>query len=298
MNKNPQSAEHRSYVLITAAYNEERFIEETIKSVIAQAVLPAVWVIVSDGSTDRTDEIVQRHATTYPFIRLIRRERDQSREFASKVFALNVGVSSLPPHQIDFLGVLDADVSLDPNYFSELLKRFDADPVLGLASGWVTEKVGGEYRACGGNNSRSVPGAIQMFRFECYRDIGGLLAIEYGGEDWYAEIMARKSGWRVQSFPDLHVRHLRVTGSKAGRLRYCYREGITDFAIGSHPLFELAKICKRISSPPYLLGALARLAGFAVAHVSVERMVAPEVVHFLRTQELSRLWWMFSSLRR
>src|SRR6516225_2305643 len=80
----------RSYALVTAAYNEERFIEQTIKSVIAQNLLPSTWAIVSDGSTDRTDEIVRRYATTHSFIRLIRRERDQNREFASKVFALNV----------------------------------------------------------------------------------------------------------------------------------------------------------------------------------------------------------------
>jgi poly-beta-1,6-N-acetyl-D-glucosamine synthase len=288
-NRSPQAAGRRSYALVTAAYNEERFIEETIKSVIAQALLPTMWVIVSDGCTDGTEEIVQRYAARYSFIRLIRRERDQNREFASKVFALDVGVRSLPPGQINFLGVLDADISLDPNYFSELLKRFDVDPVLGLASGWVREKIGGEYRSWWGNSPRSVPGAIQMFRFDCYRDIGGLLPIEYGGEDWYAEIMARKCGWRVRSFPELPVRHLRVTGSKGGRLRYFYREGITDFALGSHPLFEIAKVGKRIFSRPYLAGAIARLLGFAVAHLTIQRIVPPEVVRFLRREELARL---------
>jgi poly-beta-1,6-N-acetyl-D-glucosamine synthase len=280
---------HGSYVLVTAAYNEELYIEQTIQSVVAQVVLPTLWVIVSDGSTDRTDEIVQRYATGHSFIRLIRRERDHNRGFASKVFALNAAVNSLPPDKPDFIGHLDGDVSLDPRYFCDLVKRFEEDPRLGLAGGWYCEKVSGEYRPCWGSNSRSIPGGIQMFRHDCYRDIGGLLPIEYGGEDWYAEIMARKCGWRVRSFPDLHVRHLRVTGTRGSRLRYCYREGITDFALGSHPLFELAKVIKRISSRPYLLGAMARLLGFVVAHVSVKRMVPPDVVRFLREEELARL---------
>jgi poly-beta-1,6-N-acetyl-D-glucosamine synthase len=289
MNLTVHSAEHGSYVLVTAAYNEEKFIEETIKSVIAQIRLPAAWVIVSDGSTDRTDEIVQWYTARHCFIRLIRRDRDHNREFASKVFALNVGVDSLPRGKNDFIGHLDADLSLDPNYFSELLKRFADDPKLGLAGGWYCEQVGGEYRPCRGSSTRSIPGGIQMFRYDCYRAIGGLLPIEYGGEDWYAEIMARKSGWRVQSFSDLRVRHLRVMGTRGSRLRYCYREGIMDFALGSHPLFELAKIGKQIPSRPYLLGALARMLGFGVAHVSITRMVPLDVVRFLRQEELGRL---------
>ncbi len=282
--------EHASYVLVTAAYNEERYIEQTIQSVVAQLLVPAMWVIVSDGSTDRTDEIVQRYATRYSFIRFIRKERDHNRDFASKVFALNTGVRSLSPWKIDFLGHLDADVSFDPPYFCDLLKRFEQDPGLGLAGGWYYEKMSDEYRPCWGSSSRSIPGGIQMFRYRCYNDIGGLLPIEYGGEDWYAEIMARKCGWRVRSFPDLRVRHLRVTGTRGSRLRYCYREGIMDFALGSHPIFELAKVTKRIPSRPYLLGALARLLGFVVAHGCVDRMVPPDVVRFLRNEELARLW--------
>jgi poly-beta-1,6-N-acetyl-D-glucosamine synthase len=292
----PQS-EH-SYALVTAAYNEERFIEDTIQSVIAQDLLPAVWAIVSDGSTDRTDEIVRRYATRYSFIHWIRRERDHNREFASKVFALNVAFSSLPQGKVEFVGVLDADVSLDPNYFSVLLKRFVDDPGLGLAGGWYFEEARGKYRPCWGSSLRSIPGGIQMFRQDCYRAIGGLLPIEYGGEDWYAEIMARKCGWSVRSFSDLHVRHLRVTGTRGSKLRYCYREGIMDFALGSHPLFEVAKIGKRITSQPYVLGALARLLGFMVAHLSVERMIPPDVISFLRKEELARLWSFPSMLVR
>lgn len=298
MSITPPSPGHGSYVLVTAAYNEENYIEQTIQSVVAQVVVPTMWVIVSDGSTDRTDEIVRRYATRYSFIRLIRREKDHNRDFASKVFALNVGVNSLPPGKIDFIGHLDADVSLDPRYFCDLLKRFEEDPGLGLAGGRYCEKVNGEYRLCWGNTSRSIPGGIQMFRYACYRDIGGLLPIEYGGEDWYAEIMARKCGWRVRSFSDLQVLHLRVTGSRGSRLRYCYRQGLMDFALGSHPAFELAKVSKRILSQPYLLGALARLLGFVVAYVCVDRMVPPDVVRFLRDEELARLWSVASLLLR
>jgi glycosyltransferase involved in cell wall biosynthesis len=289
MNAMTPQAGDVSYVLLTAAYNEEQYIEETIRSVVGQIVRPSRWVIVSDGSTDRTDEIVQRYAMSYPFIYLLRRVRDQNRRFASKVFALRAGLQTLALETVQFIGHLDADVSLDPFYFRDLLKEFDEDPTLGIAGGWYFEKMRGQYRPALGSSSTSIPGGIQMFRRECYQDIGGLLPIEFGGEDWYAEIMARKCGWRVRSFPELQVHHLRPPGTRGSPLRYCYHQGFMDFALGSHPIFELAKLARRIPWRPYLLGALVRLFGFLMAHILGKRMVPPDFVDFLRKEQIGRL---------
>jgi biofilm PGA synthesis N-glycosyltransferase PgaC len=283
------------YLLLTAAYNEAAFIEETIKSVVAQSVLPSIWVIVSDGSTDGTEEIVHRYSARHSFIRLLRRDRDQVRHFASKVLALRAGFRSISVVSIPFISHLDADVALPSHYYRELLRQFDDDPSLGIAGGWCVERVGDERRFVGGSNPASVPGSLQTFRRECYEDIGELLPIEYGGEDWYAEIMARKCGWRVRSFPELAAHHLRQTGSRGGSpLHYCYRQGFMDFSLGSHPIFELAKVARRISWQPYCFGALARLMGFGVAHLCGKRMVPPDFVAFLRREQVSRLH--FSSL--
>lgn len=290
MNTASQSTHNLPYVLLTAAYNEEHYIEETIRSVVAQVLRPQVWLIVSDGSTDRTDEIVRQYAMRHPFIRLVRREKDGSREFASKVFALRAGFQMLTPDSIQFIGHLDADLWLAPCYFSNLLAKFEEDPELGVAGGWCFEKTAnGSWQPRPGNCTWSVPGAIQMFRSECYKDIGELLPIEYGGEDWYAEIRARMCGWRVRSFPDLEAHHVRASGTRASLLRYCYRAGFMDFALGSHPLFEVAKVAKMSATPPYLLNALLRMLGFLVAHVSGRRMVSPACVEFLQQEQLARL---------
>jgi len=236
-----------SYVLLTAAYNEQECIEETIKSVVAQVIRPKAWVIVSDGSTDRTDEIVQRYALRYPFIRFIRREKDSHCGFASKVLALRMGIQRLTLEATQFIGHLDADVSLGPCYFRDLLMKFKQDPKLGIAGGSILEQTrSGLWRSRAGNTTTSTPGAIQMFRRKCYEDIGELVPIEYGGEDWYAEIRARMCGWRVRSFSELPVHHHRQSGTRDNLLRYCYRAGYMDFAFGSHPLFELAKVLKRL----------------------------------------------------
>jgi hypothetical protein len=290
MNVNLPSSDDATYVLLTSAYNEEAHIEQTIRSVIAQLVRPRIWVIVSDGSTDRTDEIVQRYAANHSFIHFIRREKDQNRGFASKVFALRTGLQSAPLETTQFIGHLDADVSLEPTYFRDLLENFAEDPTLGIAGGWYFEMTGNELRPAPGSSPRSIPGGIQMFRRECYQDIRGLLPIEYGGEDWYAEIMARKCGWRVRSFSGLKVYHRRETGTAGSKLRYCYRQGFMAFALGSHPIFEIAKVARRVLWRPYILGAFSRLLGFFVAHFSATRMVSPEFVAFLREEQIGRLW--------
>jgi glycosyltransferase involved in cell wall biosynthesis len=283
------STNEPSYTLVTAAYNEQDYIEQTIDSVLQQTLRPVVWLIVSDGSTDATDEIVRRYAAKYSFIQLLRREKDQNRGFASKVYALRAGLKHLGDLKTEFIAHLDADISLTPGYFEQVLEKFRLDPNLGIGGGWYEEKQRGAFAVAPGNNPASVPGCIQVFRRRCYEEIGGLLPIEYGGEDWYVEIMARKTGWRVQCFPELLVRHLRETGTAKNRLRYCFHQGITDFALGSHPVFELVKVAKRIFWTPFIIGATARLSGFAVAHLRRRRMVDDEFVQFLRLEQLRRL---------
>lgn len=99
-------------MLITPARNEEAYIVKTIQSLINQTILPKKWIIVSDGSTDRTDDIVKRYEANYDFIQLLRREPDTSRNFASKVYAIQAGFKLLNGIEYDFIGNLDADVSI------------------------------------------------------------------------------------------------------------------------------------------------------------------------------------------
>ena len=113
----------KSYVLITSARNEKKYIEKTLNSVVCQTVLPKQWVIVSDGSTDGTDEIVFNYSKKHENIRLLRSETHNTRNFGSKVAAFRLGVESLRHLQYDFIGNLDADVSFDSHYFELLLKK-------------------------------------------------------------------------------------------------------------------------------------------------------------------------------
>ena len=279
-----------TYALITAAHNEQEHIEKTLRSVTSQTILPRKWIIVSDGSTDRTDEIVQRYAETFHFIQIVRVERDQQRNFASKVFAQKTGVRLLSLEGFDFIGLMDADVSFGPDYFREMFKKFHFDPALGLASGFIYEEVNGHFIPIRGNRTGSVPGLLQMFRRECFVDIGGPVPIRYGCVDTYLEIAARMKGWRGQSFPDLETRHHRPIGSAVGVLRYLYRKGLAEYSIGYHPIFEFVRLVRRIPYRPFSLGALAQLCGFVTASVRRERRaVSPEFVAFLRKEQIGRL---------
>lgn len=278
------------YVLLTAAYNEESFIARTIASVVAQTVLPARWIIVSDGSTDRTDEIVRQYAAQHDFIRLLRVERTQARGVASKVNALTLAYKELGDVAYEFIGNLDADVSLQSCYFETLLGRFRGDPLLGIAGGLIHEARGGTFKSRLSNSLKSVAHAGQLVHRKCYEEIGGYVAFKYGGEDWCAEVSARMRGWHVEAFSDLPIMHYRQTGSADRLLRHRFREGRMDFSFGSHPVFELFKCARRLPESPFLLGALVRLVGFLGAYLSNEpRLVPPEFVAFLRREQKHRL---------
>ena len=162
-----------SYVLMTAAHNEEADIENTIKSVLAQTVLPARWLIVSDNSTDRTDEIVQRYADEHDFIRFLSRKRPPGRSFAAKIVALRAGANLLQGVSSDFIGNMDADLTIEPTYFENLMREFELNPRLGLAGGFVYEKVNGVFATRGANRVSSVAHAAQLVRRDLYEAFGG-----------------------------------------------------------------------------------------------------------------------------
>jgi biofilm PGA synthesis N-glycosyltransferase PgaC len=278
------------YVLMTAAHNEEAFIEGTIESVLAQTVRPQRWVIVSDNSNDRTDEIVEKYAGQHDFIRFLRISRAPGHSFGAKVTALQKGSRLLEDVEYEFIGNLDADVSLDASYFESLIGCFRKNPELGLVGGFVCEKLGEEYRSRAVNDTRNVAHAAQLVRRECYEAIGGYKVLKYGGEDWYAQTRARMLRWHVESVPELKIFHHRHTGGGSSWARSALRLGRLDYSFGSDPIFEIMKCLRRVGEKPYLAAALTRLAGFVWPYVCRERREVPEdFVAFLRQEQRERL---------
>ena len=151
----------KSYVLITPARNEEENIEKTIQSVVSQTILPKKWVIVSDGSTDRTDEIVRRYAARYLFIQLIRTAGSGKYNFSSKVHAFNAGYARINDVDYDYIGNLDADITFQHEYCERVLAKLADNDKLGMAGGMVSEWFKGKFVTLD-YNVNSVAGAVQM----------------------------------------------------------------------------------------------------------------------------------------
>jgi glycosyltransferase involved in cell wall biosynthesis len=280
-----------SYALITAAKNEKEYISQTLEAVVAQTLLPRVWVIVSDGSTDGTDEIVKRYAADHKFIRLIRRETDSARTFASQAAALNAAYESIKHGDFEFIGCLDADVSFDSTYYEKLIAKFHRDFGLGIASGQIVEAEAGQYRPRRGNVPHEVAGAVQFMRRDCYEDVRGFALLPWGGHDTVANAMARHKGWTVRTFNDLDVRHYRPTGTAGSTVRTSrIREGMQDYSIGYHFLYEFGKCLKRVSEPPFLIGSAFRLWGYMRAATQYQRMLPADFVRDLKRSQLQRLF--------
>jgi glycosyltransferase involved in cell wall biosynthesis len=284
----------KKYVLVTAAYNEEAYIEKTIQSIVAQTALPHHWAIVSDGSTDRTDEIVNDYASRYPFIRLVRITEEHPRNFAAQVFAINRGYEYLKEFEFRYIANVDSDVSFEPTYYCQLLERFDGDSRLGIAGGYIYERQNGKFEPRLMNSENSVAHAVQMFRRECFEEVGGYVALPYGGPDWYIQVSARMRGWHVRAFTDLPAFHYRPTGGADRPYRGLFRQGRMDYSLGSYPPFELLKLARRFRVKPYVIGSLTRLSGFVWGYCQREkRMVSDEFVRYLRSEEKSRVLELF-----
>ncbi|OHD64748.1 MAG: hypothetical protein A2176_10485 [Spirochaetes bacterium RBG_13_51_14] len=279
---------NKKYILITSAYNEEKNIEKTIQSVIVQSILPAEWIIVSDGSTDKTNKIIQSYQKKYKFINFIRMPAGNTHSFASKVFALQAGFESLKNKYYDFIGILDADVSFEKNYFKEIITRFENDENLGVAGGNIIEYSNGVYMKRI-KTLNSVAGAVQLFRKECFDDTIGFQPFEYGGEDAVVEISARMKGWAVKTFPEIEVIHHGFVGGK-NLLRTRYRRGIRFFLLGYHPVFNIVRCIFRMRERPILIGSFVELIGFFYAYMKYKKSKLPvEVVCYLRNEQIQRL---------
>ncbi|MFQ5793408.1 MAG: glycosyltransferase family 2 protein, partial [Acidobacteriota bacterium] len=224
------------YALVTPARNEEEYIERTFQSVVRQTKRPIRWIIVSDGSTDGTDQIVHKYAQFHPWIELIHLPDRKDRNFAGKARAFNIGYQRLRQVPYDIIGNLDADLSFDEEYFAFLLEKFAEMPDLGVAGTPFVEGAG--HYDYWFTNIEHVSGACQLFRRECFEGIGGYVRVKGGGIDWIAVTTARMKGWKTRTFVEKACFHHRKMGSAGGRLwRAWFRRGQEDYAMGGHPLW-------------------------------------------------------------
>ncbi len=292
----PKTAALPSYVLITPARNEAEYIELTIRSVVRQTVLPKKWVIVSDGSTDGTDDIVKRYAAEHEWIELVRMRERAERHFAGKVYAFNAGYAAAKDLKYDIIGNLDADISFEEDYFSFLLGKFSEDSRLGVGGTPFREgSVQYDYRF---SNIEHVSGACQLFRRECFESIGGYVPLKVGGIDLVAVLTARMKGWKTRTFTERTCEHHRKIGTATTQgLRVIFRSGYHDYLMGVNAIWQFFRSVYQMRNRPPFVGGCTLLAGYLWALVTrAERPVSTELIEFRKREQMRRLKEFFRNL--
>jgi glycosyltransferase involved in cell wall biosynthesis len=279
-----------TYVLITPARNEAEFIELTIKSVVGQTVQPLRWVIVSDGSTDGTDDIVRKYTSDHPWIELLRMPERSERHFAGKVLAFNAGYERVKDLPYEVVVSLDADISFEADYFSFLLQKLAEDQTFGLVGTPFRDpsNFSYDYRFVGVEH---VSGACQVFRRECFEQIGGYVLAKGGAIDRIANIASRMKQWKTRTFTEKSYFHCRPLGrAQDDWLRASLKDGAKDYAVGAHPIWMFFRVFYQMGKKPYIIGALALSWGYVWSYIrGQERPVSCELIEFNRKEQMRRL---------
>ncbi|BDI04940.1 glycosyltransferase [Sphaerotilus microaerophilus] len=253
------------YILISPVRNEQDYIVRTVESVVSQTRLPHKWVIVDDGSTDQTAEIVRNFQATYPWIHLVSlTDRGYYFPGTGVVTVFNAGLETIRNEEWDYVVKLDVDLSFEPDYFEELLKRFEADPKLGIASGitylpaegasWKMEAVLDDHPV----------GPSKMYRRTCFEAIGGLLPVP--GWDLADLLAAQMKGWQTRCWKDLMIKHYRPTGTRRqGRWARGVLQGRFEYRHGYAPLYTLVKAVYNLIGGANPVWTAGKIAGYTLA---------------------------------
>jgi len=281
---------HR-YLLISPCRNEAEYMRQTLDSVIAQSVLPARWVIVDDGSTDETPQILADYAAQYPWIQIVtRKDRGHRAVGPGVIDAFYSGYAAVDPDAFDYLCKLDLDLRLPPRYFEILMERMAANPLIATCSGKAYIEEAGRLIDERHGDETSL-GMTKFYRVACFKAIGGFVReVMWDGIDCHR---CRMMGWVACSWnePDLRFVHLRPMGSSqqgvyTGRMRHGYGQ----YFMGTGFWFMAASALSRVNQSPYVLGSVAMLWGWVKSALQgLPRYPDLEFRKFLRHYQMRAL---------
>jgi glycosyltransferase involved in cell wall biosynthesis len=276
------------YVVITPVRDEEANLRYTIQCMIDQSIRPVEWIIVNDGSTDKTGSIIDEVVASMPWIRAVHRANRGFRKSGGGVVeAFNDGYRALACRDWDFMVKFDGDLSFQSDYFEKCLAHFASDPKLGVGGGSIYHLIDGEeiLESCPAFHVR---GATKIYRKACWKAIGGLWPAP--GWDTFDEIKANRLGWTTRSFPELRLIHHRQTGSADGWWRGFVKNGRANYICGYHPLFMLGKCIRRFARKPYIIGSAGLMYGFVTGYLQrIPQVNDPDTITYLRAQQVGRI---------
>jgi glycosyltransferase involved in cell wall biosynthesis len=281
-------------VLVTPARNEAQFIEQTIRAVLAQTVKPLKWAIVSDGSTDGTDEIVTRYAADHAWIELVRMPERTERHFAGKALAVRAGMDRMQGLPYEVVASLDGDITFEPDHFEFLLGKLKSDARLGIVGTPYRDTTNEtyDYRFV---STDHVSGACQVFRRACWEEIGGYALSKGGAIDTIATLTARSKGWKTRTFTAKMALHHRVIGTaENSQIKSRFILGRRDWMIGNSVLWEMFRGLYQMTKRPYVLRGAAIVVGYVwAACTGVQRPVPADLRAFRRKEQMEQLGRFF-----
>lgn len=280
------------YVVISPCRNEAQYARQSLESVVNQTVPPTKWVIVDDGSSDATPQILAEYAQRYDWIEVVTRSDRGRRSVGPGVIeAFEAGYQTIDPDAYEYICKLDLDLLLPPRYFEILIERMTANPRIGTCSGKAYVEADGRLVDERHGDDMSL-GMTKFYRMACFKDIGGFVReVMWDGIDCHT---CRMKGWIACSWdePDLRFVHLRPMGSSQqsiykGRMRH----GFGQYFMGTGFLYMLASALFRLNEKPYVVGSLAMLWGWlSSALQGMRRYENPAFRAFLRRYHRRVLW--------
>ena len=278
------------FIIISPVRNEEKNIDYTVQSVLAQTIKPAKWIIVDDGSSDKTPEIIKKYLPNNAWISLIQLADRGYYDLmgGGEIKAFYKGYETIGDEDYDFLVKLDGDISFDKKYFEDLFREFELNHRLGIASGSLFN-IRGDNKLFQEKTYKHHPrGGARAYRKECWEDIGGVEdRLTWDAIDVYK---ARMLGWDTYNFEKIKATHHVKTWEKGGVTHGLMRAGRLQYLMGTHYLFFVVKVFKRVFSKPYLFGAFFMFYGYLKSYISGEEKVPePELLNYIRKEQLKRL---------
>jgi len=259
-----------NYIIISPVRNEEKFLKLTVDAMVKQTLLPSEWIMVNDGSTDRTEEMIREYMVQYPWIKLLTlTDRGYYFPGTGVVNVFNQGYAQIGDKDWDFLVKLDVDLSFEETYFEALFNRFNDNPKLGIASGCTFVPNNNNTWTKEFDQKDHPVGASKVYRRACWDQMGGLKPVP--GWDLADLLSAQMHGWETALFTDLKIKHYRPTGSRRdGIWAPKFLQGRFEYKHGYTFGYTLLKATYKVFTPPVIIGSIAKVCGFTYAYIKKE----------------------------
>jgi len=281
--------------LVTPVRDEEAFIGSMIESVVAQTIRPLRWIIVDDGSRDRSAEIIREYGRSHGFIQLLQLPPREQRYFGGEC-AASIGLRELAGDDLDYIARFDADLVLPADHFARIFEECLANPKLGIAGGGLYIEQDGVL-VIETHSPNHVRGALKIYRRRCLEEIGGLA--EGVGWDTLDEVTAWAKGWETRTFEKVEAVHRRPTGQASSPARLYHARGRAEFLTWSDPVFVVGKAIKIAFTQVSAMKPLFYLLGFVTSYAHGERRThEPAIARARRVQQWNRIASMVSHLGR